>query len=227
MFKERSSEPEIMDDLSISGEVINKTLREISAINGLLGGNSISLQSFKSIVKGRKKVRVADLGCGSGDILMLMADYCRKNDIDASFVGIDANPFIVQYAQKQAAEYPEISFQCLNILEDEFKQERYDIIHCCLFIHHFTQKQLTPLFLQFKQQAEHIIINDLHRHYLAYWSIKALTGIFSKSYMVKNDAAVSVKRGFSKADLKSLMKEAGVEIYHLKWKWAFRWQLSF
>jgi 2-polyprenyl-3-methyl-5-hydroxy-6-metoxy-1,4-benzoquinol methylase len=216
-----------MDDLSISGEVINKTLREISAINGLLGGNLISLQSFKAIVKGKQKVRVADLGCGSGDIMMLMADYCRKNDIEASFVGIDANPFIIKYAEEQSAEYPEISFQCVNILDEEFKRENYDIIHCCLFIHHFTQEQLLPLFQQFKQQAEHVIINDLHRHYLAYWSIKVLTAIFSKSYMVKNDAAVSVKRGFSKADLESLMKEAEIETYQLKWKWAFRWQLSF
>ena len=226
-FRKRSSEPEIMDDLTISGEVINQTLREISSINNLLGGNSISLQSFKTAVKGKKSIRLADLGCGSGDIMILMAEYCRKHDIEASFIGIDANPFIIEYAKEQCRDYPEISFQCLDILEEEFKVKKYDIIHCCLFVHHFTQEQLRQLFSQFKHQAETIIINDLHRHYLAYWSIKALTAVFSNSYMVKNDAAVSVKRGFSRQDIEELMEQLAIKDYQLRWRWAFRWQLSF
>ena len=116
MFRKRSYEPEIMDDLTISGEVIAKTLQEISSINNLLGGNSISLQVFQSMVKGKKKISLVDLGCGSGDIMILMADYCRKNNIDATFVGIDANPFIVEYAQQNTAAYPEISYQSVDVL---------------------------------------------------------------------------------------------------------------
>ena len=111
MFRERSNEPEIMDDLSISGEIIGKTLREISAINNLLGGNKISLQVFKKMVRDKDKIHLVDLGCGSGDIMMLMADYCRKHNIEASFVGIDANPHIVDYAREKSVNYPEISYQ--------------------------------------------------------------------------------------------------------------------
>ncbi|OYW74945.1 MAG: hypothetical protein B7Z27_08945, partial [Sphingobacteriia bacterium 32-37-4] len=66
-------------------------------------------------------------------------------------------------------------------------------------------------------------INDLQRHYLAYHSIKLLTIAFSNSYLVKNDAPLSVLRGFSKEELESMFAEAGITRYDIQWKWAFRW----
>jgi hypothetical protein len=72
-------------------------------------------------------------------------------------------------------------------------------------------------------------INDLQRNPLAYHSIKILTALFSRSYMVKNDAPLSVLRGFSKSELESMMKTAFGEpvtiTFEIHWKWAFRWLL--
>jgi len=70
-----------------------------------------------------------------------------------------------------------------------------------------------------------IFINDLHRHSLAYHSIHFLTKIFSDSYLVKNDAPLSVLRGFTKKDWELILQKAGFNSYSLKWKWAFRWLL--
>ena len=68
-------------------------------------------------------------------------------------------------------------------------------------------------------------INDLHRHPLAYYSIKWLTGLFSKSYMVKNDAPLSVLRGFKRGELETFNVQCSILNAQLKWKWAFRWLL--
>ena len=74
------------------------------------------------------------------------------------------------------------------------------------------------------QNAEKgFFIADLHRHPLAYYSIKWLTGLFSKSYLVKNDAPLSVLRGFSRKEWESLLTKAGIKNYSIRWKWAFRW----
>ena len=228
MLKHRSDEAEIMDDLSISGEVVNQTLRELNTINRRLGGNQISVSAFKKLAKGKKKVSLADLGCGGGDIMVQMAKWARKEEIDASFVGIDANKNIVEYATAHTNAYPEITYQAINIFSDEFKSQSFDIIHCCLFAHHFTSQQLASLFRQFRKQAKvGVIINDLHRHPLAYWSITLLTSLFSKSMMVRNDAAISVARGFKKGELKEILEQAGITEYSLSWKWAFRWKLVF
>lgn len=228
MLKARSKEEEIMDDLAIEGEVIEQTLRELDTINQLLGGNQISLKLFKKLAQGQKEISLADLGCGGGDIMVSMAKWCRKKGIKASFTGIDANPHIVEYARKHTAAYPEITYECLNIFDPAFESLKFDLVHCCLFTHHFSSEQLIALFRNFRQQAAiGVIINDLHRHFLAYYSIKILTKLFSKSYMVQNDAAVSVARGFKKDELRSILSAAGISKYELYWKWAFRWQLFF
>jgi len=228
MLETRSQELEIMDDLEISGPVVPQTLRELNTINKTLGGNNISLVSFKSLVKKGDDVRLADLGCGGGDIMAEMAKWSRKSGVNASFVGIDANPHIIDYARSNTSDFTEIEYQAINIFSEEFKKQKFDVIHCCLFLHHFDSDRLVELFRQFKNQTRlGVIVNDLHRHPLAYWSIKFLTSLFSKSSMVKNDACVSVARGFKRDELVRILEKSGIEKYELKWKWAFRWELIF
>ena len=119
-----------------------------------------------------------------------------------------------------------INIETQDIFNEAFASQSYDVIHCCLFTHHFSSDELVSLFRQWKQQARFaIIINDLHRHFLAYHSIKWLTRLWSKSYMVQNDAPLSVARGFYKKELQDILRAAGLVNYQLTWKWAFRWQL--
>lgn len=228
MLEHRSEEIEIMDDLEISGPVVAQTLRELNTINKWLGGNQISISAFKKMATGKKSISLVDLGCGGGDIMKEMAQWARKNNIKTTFTGIDANPNIIEYARKNTIDYPEISYQAINIFSEEFRSQSFDIVHCCLFTHHFSNKELIQLFSQFKHQAhDGVIINDLHRHSLAYWSILALISLFSKSEMVKNDATVSVARSFKKSELIEILREAGIVDYQLAWKWAFRWKVIF
>lgn len=225
----RSDEEEWMDDLLCEGPVVSQTLAELDVINRWLGGNQISLQAFKSLIKNRSEpVHLVDLGCGSGDLMKSMARICRKRGLKATFTGIDANPYIIAYAREHTRDYPEISYQCINVLGNELLDLKCDVVHACLFCHHFTSKQLSELFVTFNQIAqEKVIINDLHRHGLAYYSIKWLTALFSKSDMVKNDAIASVARGFKKQELKEILKLARITSAQLSWAWAFRWKLIY
>ncbi|MEQ9466157.1 MAG: methyltransferase domain-containing protein [Ekhidna sp.] len=228
MLEHRSEEQEIMDDLTISGEIIGQTLRELNTINRRLGGNQISVSAFRKLAHGHQNITLADLGCGGGDIMAEMASWARRKGLKAKFIGIDANEHIVEYAKENTRDFPEIAYSSMNILDRAFAKESYDIIHCCLFTHHFTSAQLSKLFGQFKRQSRiGVIINDLHRHPLAYWSISLLTTLFSRSSMVQNDAAISVARGFKKKEIEEIMRNAGIEKYELSWKWAFRWKLIF
>ncbi|MGZ5255480.1 MAG: methyltransferase domain-containing protein, partial [Flavitalea sp.] len=59
------------------------------------------------------------------------------------------------------------------------------------------------------------------------YAIKIITAIFSKSYLVKNDAPLSVLRGFKKTELISALKQAGINDASIEWKWAFRWLVVF
>jgi len=69
-------------------------------------------------------------------------------------------------------------------------------------------------------------INDLQRNPVAYNSIKYITKFFSKSYLVKNDAPLSVLRGFRRDEWKNIFEKTGITDYSIEWKWAFRYLIT-
>lgn len=229
-FKNRSYDEELMDDLASSGEVIEQTLRELESINRLLGGNNVTTNGLNLLTKKwpNNTISIADLGCGGGDILKLVSKWAQKKGLSVQLIGFDANPHIIAYAKRNCAQFDNISFEVQDIFSQAFKTRKFDVIICTLFTHHFHENDLSPIFSQFKKQTKlGVVINDLHRHWLAYYAIKLLTQLFSKSPMVKYDGPLSVKRAFKKAELRQILQNAQITSFDLRWQWAFRWQLVF
>lgn len=230
-FSKRSDDLEIMDDLNCSGDVVRQTLVELEFINKWLGGNSVTVGGLRMLLASRQfdqsvPLKIADLGCGGGDMLKLIDKYLKKEKLEGRLKGFDANPNIIAFAWVNSSDHLDITYNTLDILSDEFKSKPFDVFFATLFLHHFTSDQLVEIFDSLKRQTSlGIVINDLHRHWLAYYSIKLLTKFFSRSSMVKYDAPLSVLRGFTKGELIEILQRAGIKTYSLKWKWAFRWQL--
>lgn len=223
----RDRSKEILDDLHCSGEAVRQNLKELDLINTLLGGNNVSIQGLKKIIQDANQAHwtLADLGCGSGQLMIEMHKTLSQQGQSGTFTGFDANPFIVKYAQNHCKDYKNIGIDCLNVLSETFPQH-YDIIHASLFLHHFTEEELVKLLQKINRHTlKAIVINDLHRHPFAYYAIKLLTTWFSKSYMVKNDAALSVAKGFTKKEWNTILQKAGFTHWKIRWVWAFRHQI--
>jgi len=224
-----------MDEFTLGGEAMAQTLRELRFINKWLGGNAVTMQGLDilkdTIAEAKNQpsgdtITIADMGCGGGDMLILMAEWARKRQLSVRFTGVDANDYIIGYAQEHTAHFPEIAYSNANVFSPDFQQQPFDIVTCTLFCHHFTDEELIILFRSLKDQVRvGIVVNDLHRHWLAYHSIKWLTRWFSRSYLVKNDAKLSVQRSFRRADWERILHKAGIEKYQIVWRWAFRWRL--
>lgn len=227
-LRRRSDEQELMDDLSLTGEELRRNLRELEVINSWLGGYMVVLDALDKLAAKHlaQPLRIADIGCGGGDTLRRIARWARRKKIAVELMGVDANDFTVQYARQRCQAYPEIRIEQHDVFSEAFARQPCDIAVCSLFCHHFTDAQLVRLFGQLHRQARlGVIINDLHRHWLAYYSIKYITRIFPSSPLVRNDAPLSVWRAFKRGELQELAQRAGVQNFELRWRWAFRWQL--
>lgn len=158
--------------------------------------------------------------------MLVIARWARQHKIQLRLLGVDANPHIIEYARKNTAAYPEIEYLTSDIFSESFKAREFDIVSCTLFTHHFADDQLVRLLASLNSQVRlGVVVNDLHRHPLAYYSIKAITRLVSRSHMVKHDAPVSVLRAFSRKDWESILQRAGIRRFSLRWRWAFRWML--
>lgn len=228
-FKQRSYQKEIMDDFEAGGKVIEVTLKELKTINKLLGGNHVTTSSLKQIITKypQESYSVADIGCGGGDMIRVMAHWALRNKLYCQFTGIDANPNIIKLAQINLSDIDNVTLKTQNVFDSEFLDKKVDIVTCTLFTHHFSDEELLLLLSSFKKKAKlGVVINDLHRHPIAYYSIKVLTGLFSNSAMVKNDGPLSVLRSFQRAELAKILQSSGITDFEITWKWAFRWRVT-
>jgi 2-polyprenyl-3-methyl-5-hydroxy-6-metoxy-1,4-benzoquinol methylase len=240
----RSDQKEYLDRDDIPLDAIERNMQELNIINTWLGGHAISIGGLKQLLKNfplergdegrragtsvnarKKQVSICEIGSGGGDNLIVLSRYCRKRGIGVQLTGIDINPHCIAVARGKitdrdtrliASDYRSVSFG----------EEKPDIIFSSLFCHHFTDDQLVAMLGWMQSNAgSGFFINDLQRNFFAWHAIRLLTRWFSRSWLVKNDAPLSVLRGFTGDEWKQIVARAGIKDYSLRWKWAFRWLL--
>jgi SAM-dependent methyltransferase len=228
-FTKRSYEKELLDRDDIPFEDIRRNMQELDLINHRLGGHAITLkglhafkEEIQSAVNKNGFVSVLEIGCGGGDNLRVIRKYFSKKNIPVQLSGVDINPHCISFAQSRS-ENKDIQF-----IASDYRNYKPalapDLIFSSLFCHHFNDEGVKEIFSWMDANATAgYFINDLHRHPLAYYSIAFLTRLFSKSYLVKNDAPLSVLRGFKKKELQSWLPADRADIH---WKWAFRWLIT-
>lgn len=229
LLRQRSYQKELLDQNDIPFEDIKRNMLELDFINRKLGGHDITLdgvaQLIRKDVKFNSRLSIMEIGSGGGDNLRAIRNWAERIHLPVRLTGVDINPECIAYA-RQLKRNRGVEF-VLSDYKDVFFDKKPDIIFSSLFCHHFTEEELVFM-LQWMQQNSRIgfFINDLHRHWLAYYSIKLLTKLFSKSYLVKNDAPLSVQRGLTRKEWKKIFHEAGLRNFNCKWRWAFRWLIT-
>jgi 2-polyprenyl-3-methyl-5-hydroxy-6-metoxy-1,4-benzoquinol methylase len=222
-FSRRSYKKELLDEINVPADAIAKNMEELEIINRKLGGHRVSLEGFKKLVNGKEFITLCEIGCGGGDNLKAIVKKFSGRNLRIKVIGIDINPDCIAIARKKFSP-SDARFIASDYREVSFKYQKPDIIFASLFCHHFTDEELRAVLLWMKENSSlGFFINDLHRSPFAYYSIRLLTSAFSRSYLVKNDAPLSVLRGFIKKDWEILFRSANIDSYSIKWMWACRW----
>lgn len=224
----RTQETEIMDDFSLQGEELRSALDQIAKINQFLGGNKLTLEGIKKLLKNTdvsQTIVIADIGCGNGDMLRMLARFGQKNNINFQLIGIDANAFTINHARILSHDFKNIEYRCMDIFSEEFTTIHYDIVLCTLTLHHFSDEDIIDIITIFNKNATRgIVINDLHRSKLAYVLFELICFVFNLNKMGRKDGLVSILRGFKKRELEAFSKKINLKNDTINWKWAFRYQ---
>jgi hypothetical protein len=207
-----------MDDFSISDDRIDNALNELKLVNKFLGGVSTSKSGFKIIFNNDnyEKIKVLDIGSGSSDIFQELIKKFPKLKI----FSLDRNKRICEVIKNGNTTQPIYG----DAIAPPVKEESVSVVHASLFLHHFNEDEIKEIIKSSLSIAQNgIIINDLRRSVWALIGIKTLIYLFSNSTLVKNDAPLSVKKGFIKSELINLLEELRITNYKIKRTWAFRW----
>lgn len=216
----RSHKKELLDEDNIPFAEIKKNMQELNIINSRLGGHRITQNAVKYFAKlSSCPLLVCEIGCGGGDNL---AAIDRIKKIDCTFIGVDNKQACIEFAKSQYKQL-EATWQVCDYENASFINKP-DVIFSSLFCHHFTDSQIVDMLTWMKNNsAQGFFINDLQRHPMAYYLIKWITKIFSKSYLVKHDAPLSVARSFTRSEWVAYFAKADIVNYSIRWQWAFRY----
>ena len=225
-LSKRSYQPELMDSFDEPIDSLRVVLEDINKVNRLLGGNAITITAVHNLMmeKPQEKYAIVDMGCGDGNMLRQIADYCRKHAIKVALVGIDLNKNGLIIAEELSTNYPEIAFLEKDILKLKETDIPCDILISTLTMHHFTDKEVVVFLKKFVSIAQlGVVINDLQRSAVAYYLFHLFSRIFMKTKIAKIDGLISIRRAFVKKELLVYAQEIPNMLHEIEWKWAFRY----
>ena len=213
MFEKRSTELERIDTGDYTPEEYATFLREIAFINRYVGdGRALNKSLLRDVEeKGLQEFSVLDVGCGSGELLRMIAEFAAKSERKASLTGVDLNPISSATTRSESLEFPEISSVQGDAFQLPFADDAFDYAISSLFFHHLTDKQILIVLKEMSRVARRgIFVIDLHRDPVAYAGYKIFCAVFRISELVRHDGSLSIRKGFRAGELSALAAEAGL-----------------
>ncbi|MFC1743653.1 methyltransferase domain-containing protein [Candidatus Riflebacteria bacterium] len=219
MFKYRSKENELMDLENFDEVLSEQSFRFIENVNRFFGGIRIVKKFVFSESRrlGRKRtLRILDMGSGSCDIPVEVCKKAVKSGIPLEFTCIETNLHAVTRARKLLNKNPGLPVRILQ--EDIFQHTTdspYDIAIGSMFFHHLQDQEILTLIEQLRTIVKGaVMLNDLERCWPNY--IGALLLTLPESPGVRNDALVSVRKGFTLKDLSQLLGKLPSTVFKVK-----------
>lgn len=223
-FAERSAQAELMDAGMTSFACFDESLRQIETVNSLtLGYRPVLawLEQQAAAAPAGLPLTVLDVGCGRGALLRAIWKRARRRNMDMRLQGVDINPWSKPAAEKSTSGYMRIDYRTADVFAPALSQKP-DFIITSHMTHHLKEEELVRfLRLLDDRAARGWFIMDLHRHPLPYFVAKCLLFLAPVNGMVRNDGPVSVTRGFTAAEWRAMLGEAGIPLSQCKIQWFF------
>lgn len=164
----------------------------------------------------KKGVNVLDLGCGSGQLAIKIAQL----NPEANVIGVDLSESQIRRARLKAGSLSHLSFQIGNAMELDFKDETFDIAFSIASIKHWPDPKtgVAQMRRVCKKEGWIYILEAYSdstkkevKNFVDYWNVHFPGGrIFSEWYFRRFVAG----QGISKIEMENLYRSVGMnEIY--------------
>lgn len=210
----RSTATELLDEATHNAEELAANLRDIRRVNLLLGGTSVVLRHLPKLlaqVPAGRPARILDLGTGSADIPIAIARWAAKRGVDVSIVASDISEEILAIARTHIREEPGIALTRYDARSVPLPGDTFDIVLCSLSLHHFPPEEAVAVMREMDRLGrEGFILNDLSRSRLGYVAAWVAARLTTRNRLTRNDAPLSVRRAYTREEVRELLRHAGI-----------------
>lgn len=220
---------ELMDQPNIDTRNHRRALSGLRRINAVsLTGRAIWARIQQFAQRECRPLRVLDLACGGGDLAIWLARQATRHGLALHVAGCDISPVAVAHAREEAQKVgdADADFFVLDALSADIPDD-YDVVMTTLFLHHLDHEDAVALLRRAAQSARTaLLVDDLERTSVGYLLAWAGCRLLSRSPIVHYDGPASVRGAFSYGEVKSLLREAGLENAMISRHWPERFLIS-
>lgn len=213
-FRERSLEPENLDQGTYTPEEYEGCLVELRRINEWLGdANALRDSLLKEIELAELRTfSVLDVGAGSGELLRVAAQWARDQNRAASLVGLELNERSAKAILDESIEFPEIASVRGDGFRLPFPNNSFDYAIQSLTLHHFDNPGAAKILREMARVAARgIFVIDLHRNPVAYFFYTTVGRLFLHNRLIREDGALSILKSWTPEELKEIGETAGLD----------------
>lgn len=206
----RAIAEELMDADDLDAETYAAVVADLARVNVVTIAARPTLAFLRRTMRGKKSLKLLDVGYGDGDMLRRIAHWAARRGIAVELVGIDLNP---RSALAAAAHTPPgLPITYLTGDYADHAGAGWDVVISSLVAHHMTEAQLLA-FLRFMETEARRgwFVNDLERHGFAHWGFPLLATLMRWHPIVKHDGTLSVARSYRPSEWAELLAKAGIE----------------
>ena len=209
-MQSRGTGPELMDLATCDAALLKKTVRQFALLNRLFSASrGLIARYFFDIMEKNRSVSytLADLGAGGCDIDAWIVDNARKRRISLFVTAFDHDERVIGVAREALGEYPEISIVKAD-LRDPSALGEFDFVFCNHFLHHLSWSEIGGLLETIERRTKiAFLLNDLKRSAWAYVGYSIFTGLFLEKSLAFYDGRLSIRKGFTQAELTTLLEK--------------------
>jgi SAM-dependent methyltransferase len=221
MLATRALQEELMDDPALPAETYAAVLGDLAQVNTVTMARRPTLSFLKRAIGSATHFRLLDVGYGDGDMLRAIARWSQRRGLIADLVGIDLNSR--SEAVARAATPAAMPIHYLTGDYASLTDQPFDFIISSLVAHHMSHNQLIAFLSHMEARSRRgWLVNDLHRHGIAWGGFWALSRVMRWHPIVRHDGQLSIARSYRPGEWPPLLAEAGVTGAHVHRAFPFR-----
>ena len=146
--------------------------------------------------------RVLDVATGGADI----PDYLRRRGIVQSATGVERSKDVANIARELSSR---VDLACADAMRLPFAEHSFDTATAHLFFHHLSEDECVITLREMSRVAKRIVVMDLERSRVLYAFLWFML-LFSGNRISRHDGLLSVRRSWTKTEVRHLIERAGV-----------------
>lgn len=201
----RTDHPEILDDRTLDPALVARSMRDVALSNRLFGGTRAVLRETDAAFEAAPpSASLLDVGTGIGDIPHAARALARRRGISLFTVGLDVSPSLARESVSRVS-----AVVCADAAALPFRAGSVDIVTCSQLLHHFSPQIAAEIVREMDRVGRvRAIASDIRRSRLAEAGLWLASFALLFHRVSRHDGIASIRRGYSVAELRSLVRRA-------------------